>query len=235
MLLGDILRVFDARARSGGNDVGRVSSTGLVDALVALADSPWATWSRGRPITPAAVARLLKTLASSRTRSSCPTASSRTATSAASLTMHSPVICPKPQIPRFKVPHLPQPQQIRGFPSNLKVPHAGRSGEVSKPAQSLEKQGRGEDGELLEPEIETYNDDDGVDLPGEPLKQLTSQAYRLTSDPMVEVAAQAGTKGLSFSVPAHIAARIKAEGGGNIPDRASTNSRHLDRLGRGSG
>jgi hypothetical protein len=70
----------------------------------------------------------------------------------------------------------------------------------------------------LEPDIETYDDDDGVDLPGEPLKQLTSQAYRLTSDPMVEVAAQAGTKGLSFTVPAHIAARIKAASGGNIPD-----------------
>jgi hypothetical protein len=35
---------------------------------------------------------------------------------------------------------------------------------------------------------------------------------------MVEVAAQAATKVLSFAVPAHIAARIKAAGGGNIPD-----------------
>jgi hypothetical protein len=39
-----------------------------------------------------------------------------------------------------------------------------------------------------------------------------------------EVAAQAGTKGLSFAVPAHIAARIKAAGGGNIPDKNTTNS-----------
>jgi hypothetical protein len=93
----------------------------------------------------------------------------------------------------------------------------GASLELSKPAQSSEKQGRGEGGELLEPEIETYDDDDGVDLRGEPLKQLTSRAHRLTGDPMVEVAAQAGTKGLSFAVPAHIAARIKAAGGGNIP------------------
>ncbi len=39
-----------------------------------------------------------------------------------------------------------------------------------------------------------------------------------------EVTAQTGTKGLSFAVPAHIAARIKAAGGGNIPDKNTTNS-----------
>ena len=43
-----------------------------------------------------------------------------------------------------------------------------------------------------------------------------------------EVAAQAGTKGLSFAVPAHIAARIKAAGGGNIPDKNTTNSITFD-------
>ena len=38
-----------------------------------------------------------------------------------------------------------------------------------------------------------------------------------------EVANQTGTRGLSFVVPAHIAARIKAAGGGNIADRATVN------------
>ena len=218
MLLGDILRVFDDRARNGGSDSGRVSSTGLVDALVALADRPWATWSRGRPITAAAVARLLRTFGiASNTiklsdgkqpngykRSQFDDAFARYLPQALDSSVQGSPASPTPAKPGVSEQYQSSPR--------------GESGEVSKPAQSLEKQGRGEDGELLEPDIETYDDDDGVDLPGEPLKQLTSQAYRLTSDPMVEVAAQAGTKGLSFTVPAHIAARIKAASGGNIPD-----------------
>lgn len=61
MLLGDILRVFDGRLRKGGKAADRVSSTDLVADLVALVDRPWLTWSRGKPITAAAVARQLKT------------------------------------------------------------------------------------------------------------------------------------------------------------------------------
>ena len=60
MLLDDIRRVFDDKASSGGSDCDRVSSTGLVNALVALIDRPWATWSKGKPIAAAAVARLLE-------------------------------------------------------------------------------------------------------------------------------------------------------------------------------
>jgi Protein of unknown function (DUF3631) len=216
MLLGDILRVFEDRARSGGSDSGRVSSTGLVDALVALADRPWATWSRGRPIAAAAVARLLRTfgIASNTIKLSDgkqPNGYKRSQFDDAFARY-------LPQAPGSSVqgsPSSPTPAKP-GVSEQCQSSPRGESGEVSKPAQSLEKQGRGEDWELLEPDIETYDDDDGVDLPGEPLKQLTSQAYRLTSDPMVEVAAaQAGTKGLSLTVPAHIAARIKAAGVGS--------------------
>jgi hypothetical protein len=60
MLLADIRRVFDDRQKRGGADSTRISSTGLVDALVALGDRPWATWFRGKQISPNAVARLLK-------------------------------------------------------------------------------------------------------------------------------------------------------------------------------
>jgi putative DNA primase/helicase len=60
MLLADIRRVLDDRQKKGGADSTRISSTGLVDALVALGDRPWATWFRGKQISPNAVARLLK-------------------------------------------------------------------------------------------------------------------------------------------------------------------------------
>lgn len=60
MLLADIRRVFDDKARRGEKDRDRISSTELVVDLLNLPDRPWATWSRGKPITPNAVARLLK-------------------------------------------------------------------------------------------------------------------------------------------------------------------------------
>ena len=234
MLLMDIQRVFDDRQQTGRKDGHRISSTDLAFALAASVDRPWATWSRGKPITPAAVARMLKPF---HVVPNTLKLSDGTQPNGYKLSQFDDAFArylPHTSSPAGSSPSSPTSTNP-GVSEQCQSSPRGRSGEVSKTAQSLEKQGRGEDGELLVPEIETYNDDDGVDLPGKPLKQLTSPAYRLTSDPMVEVAAQAGTKGLSFSVPAHIAARIKAEGGGNIPDRASTNSRHLDRLGRGSG
>ena len=60
ILLADVRRVFDERQKKGGIDADRISSTDLVVDLVALTDRPWATWSRGKPITAVAVARLLK-------------------------------------------------------------------------------------------------------------------------------------------------------------------------------
>lgn len=100
----------------------------------------------------------------------------------ASSTMRSPVVYPRPQVPRFRVPHPPQPQQNPGASEQSQSSPREASVEVSEPAQSSEKQGLGEDG----PYVETYGDDDGVDLPDEPLKQLTSRAHRLTGDPLLD-------------------------------------------------
>lgn len=55
----------------------------------------------------------------------------------------------------------------------------GECGEVSEPAQSIEKQGLGEDGELWEPNIKTFNDDDWEELAREPLKKPTPRARGL--------------------------------------------------------
>jgi hypothetical protein len=84
-------------------------------------------------------------------------------TSAASSTMRSPVIRPRPQVPRFRVPHPPQPQQSRELPTKLRVPHAGRVGRFQNRRNPQKNKGLGEDGELLEPYVETYGDNDGVD------------------------------------------------------------------------
>lgn len=60
MLLADIKRVFDAKAEMGGKDADRLSSTDLADKLADLPDRPWATWTRGKPITTNAIARMLR-------------------------------------------------------------------------------------------------------------------------------------------------------------------------------
>lgn len=53
LLLRDIQRIFEARSS------GTIAPETLVDALCAISDAPWATWSRGKPITPHRIARLL--------------------------------------------------------------------------------------------------------------------------------------------------------------------------------
>ena len=58
-LLADIKQLFDMRAAQP-MDKDRISSTQLADLLNARPDSRWSGWSRGRGITSAAVARLLK-------------------------------------------------------------------------------------------------------------------------------------------------------------------------------
>lgn len=55
-LLEDIRTLLDDHADLAGDDV---SSTALQQALVALEDRPWPTWSKGRPLTPHKLARLL--------------------------------------------------------------------------------------------------------------------------------------------------------------------------------
>ena len=54
LLLSDILHVFEAAG------VDRLSSVELVAALLDVETSPWSEWSRGRPLTPSGLARLLR-------------------------------------------------------------------------------------------------------------------------------------------------------------------------------
>jgi putative DNA primase/helicase len=54
MVLSDIREFFDARP-----DVDRVPSAELVAALGGMENRPWSEWRNGKPITPAALARLL--------------------------------------------------------------------------------------------------------------------------------------------------------------------------------
>lgn len=60
MLLADIRKLFDDRLKNGARDADRIGSSHLAGALVGLEDRPWATWSRGKPITAANVAQQLK-------------------------------------------------------------------------------------------------------------------------------------------------------------------------------
>jgi hypothetical protein len=60
ILLADIRRIFDDRQAEGRPDADRISSTELATALELLSDRPWGTWSRGKPITTVAIARILK-------------------------------------------------------------------------------------------------------------------------------------------------------------------------------
>jgi hypothetical protein len=53
-LLADVRTIYDVR------DVDILTSEDLTAALVAMTDRPWADWSRGRPLTQARLARLLK-------------------------------------------------------------------------------------------------------------------------------------------------------------------------------
>lgn len=54
MILADVKAVFDARG------VDRLGTAELLKALHAMEDRPWGEWSKGHPMTPHALARLLK-------------------------------------------------------------------------------------------------------------------------------------------------------------------------------
>ena len=91
-------------------------------------DRPWGTWSRGKAITAAAVARRLKNFhvipntiklsdgkqPNGYKRSQFDDAFAR--------------YLPSRLVRSLEVPHPPQPQQIRWPPSNFKVPHGGQWG-----------------------------------------------------------------------------------------------------------
>jgi putative DNA primase/helicase len=179
MLLMDIQRVFRDCKKSGGRDAQRISSTDLAIALAGLVDRPWATWSRGKAITPASVARMLKTFGIVPNTIKLADRSqpngykqSQFVDAFARYLPHSPSspAGSSPSSPTSTNPGVSE--QSRSSPRRA-------SGEVSERAQSLEKQRLGEDGELLEPNVKTSNDDQWEEWPREPLKRPTPTARDL--------------------------------------------------------
>lgn len=53
LLLADVRNLFDSRLED------KITTKELIDALVAIEERPWSEWCRGRPITAAALAKLL--------------------------------------------------------------------------------------------------------------------------------------------------------------------------------
>jgi len=185
-LLMDIQRVFRDREKSGGKDAQRISSTDLAIALAGFVDRPWATWSKGKAITPAAVARILKTFGIVPNTTKLSNGSqpngyrlSQFADAFARYLPHSP------SSPAGSSPSSPTPA-IPGASGLSQRSPLGTGGEVAEPPHFPEKQRAGEVGELLEPRIETSEDDDEEKWPREPLKQLTPRARCLTGDPLLD-------------------------------------------------
>ena len=84
-----------------------------------------------------------------------------------------------PQAPGSSVQGSPfpsNPSKAGSFRAISEFPMWGEWGGFRTGAILRETRAWG-DGELLEPYVETYGDNDGVDLPDEPLKQLTSRAH----------------------------------------------------------
>ena len=186
-LLTDIRRVFDDRMLAGGKDAGRISSTDLVFALTNFVDRPWATWSRGKSITPASVARLLKTfgiipgtikLADGKQpngykRSQFDDAFGRY--------LPVPHASPAPSSPASPTStNLELSSQSQSSPQ-------GSSGEAQKRAQSLEKHEDGEHGEPPRGKLEQWGVRDRPEMIG----NLTD---RLMRHPELIAAAVAGAR-----------------------------------------
>jgi Protein of unknown function (DUF3631) len=55
----NILLLADVRNLFGTRPEGKITTRELIDALAAIEERPWSEWCRGRPITPAALAKLL--------------------------------------------------------------------------------------------------------------------------------------------------------------------------------
>jgi Protein of unknown function (DUF3631) len=157
ILLADIRRVFDERLKKGGKDADRISSTDLVFNLVGLTDRPWATWSRGRQITPATAARMLKTfgivpntikLADGKQ----PNGYKRCQfdDSFGRYLSHSPDTLSQSS-PGSQTPTKP------GISGQFQSSPRGVSGELPKPAQAFEKYGVGEPRELSTPPIGSWD------------------------------------------------------------------------------
>jgi putative DNA primase/helicase len=149
MLLSDIRRIFEARRKDGDTDAGRISSTGLEAALVVLDNSPWATWSRGRPITSARVAAMLKEfdvlprtvkLANGKQPNGYQLEQFKDA--------FERYLPPASQMAPERSPSSPTNVISEAYPLFVISP-AGGSGEGSFSSQEIEKSGNGEVGELV--------------------------------------------------------------------------------------
>lgn len=160
LLLTDIRRVFD----EGAPDP--IGSTELSSALHALADRPWAKWARGNPITPTAVTRLLKTFGIVPKTTKLPNGSQPNGY------RHSQF---KDAFERY-LPATPA-STVEGSPRSPSPPETGDSedfgsspgevdGEVSAPANPMEKSQLGEVGERfgLKPGVRGEDEDDSDDL-----------------------------------------------------------------------
>jgi hypothetical protein len=147
-LLTDIFRIFVDKAQAGGVDTKRISSTRLVEALVGLVDRPWASWSRGNPITSAAVARILKNfsiipntikLADGKQPNGYKLSQFR---DAFERYLPTPLVAPVQSSPGSPTPANP------GVSGNIQGSPPTGSGEVRKLAKPTGKPGLGEGGEL---------------------------------------------------------------------------------------
>lgn len=158
MLLADVKHIFDDKEKKGGKDADRVSSTKLVDTLIDLPDRPWATWSKGKPITPARVARELKifritpnTIKLSDGKQ--PNGYMRGQFDDA----FGRYLSHPPGSPVQSSPCSPTPTKA-GVSGLFQGSPRGATGELPKQAQSAEKYDVGEHGELPEPEIGGWHD-----------------------------------------------------------------------------
>ena len=117
---------------------------------------------------------------SSPTRSSCPMENSRMATSAASSTMRSLVICRAGlATPEQSFPASPTSTNS-DISAQFDTSPQARAGEPSKVAQSLEKYGLGEHGEPSTPEIKAVEEGDGSgELNAEDFDRLLGPAHPL--------------------------------------------------------
>jgi putative DNA primase/helicase len=163
MLLADVRSVFNERPSKAGKDADRISSTGLVEALVALIDRPWATWSKGKPITPAAVARQLKMFGIVPSTIKLSDGKQPNGYKRSQFDDAFGRYLPQPPDPAVQSsPSSPTPANSGASGQSQSSP-AASDGELPELGQSLEKQGLAEDGELSEPAPGSSEDSDSLE------------------------------------------------------------------------
>lgn len=158
MLLADIQRVFAEKKTD------RISSTDLVSALADLPDRPWGAWAKGKPISTARVARLLRpfgiTPSTVRIGEKTP--------NGYQLSQFEDAFdryLPNPPHPAPKVPTVPTTQENRAFPGNSKFPQGAACGNFENRAILRETRRVGTVG-TLRPLIQGFDGAMGVDGAG---------------------------------------------------------------------